>query len=168
MQNAKDTFYVMLRDRLAALNPGRTGLLRGLTRPGVFVEENELTTAYEPADVFCLRWTGLTVNTEGALPLATMQCEVRYRTDGNAGNGGMDRGRLLAGMDAELAAAAGETPHHTVKMNYAGVSAGAPAVAMGTSVFWGDVTFAPVVVNAERLERVATIPVYAYQEAGEL
>jgi hypothetical protein len=39
---------------------------------------------------------------------------------------------------------------------------------MGTSVFWGDVTFAPVVVNAERLERVATIPVYAYQEAGEL
>ena len=58
MQNAKDTFYVTLRDRLAALNPARTMVVRGVTRPGVLVEENELVSAYEPVDVFCLRWTG--------------------------------------------------------------------------------------------------------------
>ncbi len=52
MQNAKDTFYVTLQARLAALNPARTMVLRGVTRPGVQVEENELTTAYDPTDVF--------------------------------------------------------------------------------------------------------------------
>ena len=34
MQNAKDTFYVTLRDRLAAVNPARTMVVRGVTRPG--------------------------------------------------------------------------------------------------------------------------------------
>ena len=34
MQNAKDTFYMTLRDRLAAVNPARTMVLRGVTRPG--------------------------------------------------------------------------------------------------------------------------------------
>ena len=42
MQSAKDTFYVTLRDRLAALNPARTVVVRGMVRPGVLVEENEL------------------------------------------------------------------------------------------------------------------------------
>ena len=59
MQNAKDTFYVMLQGRLAALNPAGTIVLRGLIRPGWFVEENELTTAGGPADVFCLRVDGV-------------------------------------------------------------------------------------------------------------
>jgi hypothetical protein len=45
MQNARDTFYVRLRDRLAAVNPARTMVLRGVTRPGVLVEENELASA---------------------------------------------------------------------------------------------------------------------------
>ena len=30
MQNARDTFYVTLRDRLAAVNPARTMVLRGV------------------------------------------------------------------------------------------------------------------------------------------
>ena len=46
MQNAKDTFYVTLRDRLAAVNPARTMLVRGVIRPGLLVEENELASAY--------------------------------------------------------------------------------------------------------------------------
>jgi hypothetical protein len=170
MQNARDTFYVTLRDRLAAVNPGRTMVLRGVTRPGVLVEENELASADQPADVFCLRWTGLSVDAQAGLPLATMTCEIRYATDGDAGNGGMDRGRLLAGMDAELVAAVSAAPQHTVKMNYvaaAGGSGVAP-VAMGTNVFWGDAAFEDVVVTDERLQRVATVKVFGYQEAGEL
>ena len=164
MQNAKDTFYVTLRDRLAAVNPARTMVLRGVTRPGVLVEENELASAYQPVDAFCLRWTGSRVDTRGALPLIAMHCEIRYGSDGNAGNGGMDRGRLLAAMDAELVAAVGAAPQSAAKMNYTG----AAPVALGTRVFWGDVAFGAAMVNGERLERVAVVEVFCYQEAGEL
>ncbi len=69
MENARDTFYVTLRNRLAALNPGRTVVVRGVVRPGVLVEENELATAFQPVDTFCLHWTGMRVDTVGALPL---------------------------------------------------------------------------------------------------
>jgi hypothetical protein len=170
MQNAKDTFYVTLRDRLAELNPARTMVVRGVTRPGVLVGENELVSADVPVNVFCLSWAGLSVDAQGALPLVTMVCEIRYATDGDAGNGGMDRGRLLAGMDAELAAAVSAAPQHVGKMNYsasAGMSGAAP-VAMATNVFWSDVSFGAAVVSGERLERIASVSVFSYQEAGEL
>ncbi len=39
MQNAKDSFYMALRTRLAAINPERTILLRGAVRPGILAEE---------------------------------------------------------------------------------------------------------------------------------
>ena len=164
MQNARDTFYVTLRDRLAAVNPARTMLVRSVMRPGLLVEENELASANPPADVFRLRWTGLRLDSKGALPLAAMSCEIRYATDGSAGNGGMDRGRLLAGMDAELAAAINASPQNVGKMNYLA----SPVVGMVTNVFWGDVAFAAATVNGERLERMATVEVFCYQEAGEL
>jgi hypothetical protein len=169
MQNARDTFYVMLRDRLAALNPARTMVLRGVTRPGVLVEENELASAAVPVNAFCLQWTGLSVDAKAALPLVTMVCEIRYATDGSSGNGGMDRGRLLAAMDGELVAAVSGDPQNTPKMNYSvAAGAGSSALAMATNVFWGDAVFAATVMNGERLERVATVEVFSYQEAGEL
>jgi hypothetical protein len=170
MQNARDTFYVTLRDRLAAVNPARTMVLRGVTRPGVLVEENELASAAMPANAFCLKWTGLTVDAQGALPLVTMVCEIRYATDGDSGNGGMDRGRLLSGMDAELVAAVSVSSQKTTKMNFVGAAGGSglPPVAMATNVFWSDIVFGAAVANGERLERVATVEVFSYQEAGEL
>jgi hypothetical protein len=169
MQNARDTFYVTLRDRLAALNPARTMVLRGVTRPGVLVEENELASAAVPVNAFCLRWTGLSVDAQAALPLVTMVCEIQYATDGSSGNGGMDRGRLLSAMDGELVGAVSGAPQNTAKMNYsAAAGAGAAPVAMGTNVFWGDAAFGATVVNGERLERLATVEVFSYQEAGEL
>ncbi|HEY6413611.1 MAG TPA: hypothetical protein VIX42_07985 [Edaphobacter sp.] len=164
MQNAKDTFYVTLRDRLAAVNPARIMLVRGVSRPGLLVEENELASAMEPVDVFRLRWTGLNVDSKGALPMVTMSCEIRYATDGSAGNGGMDRGRLLSAMDSELATVVNAEPQNVGKMNYSA----SPAVGMGTNMFWGDVAFSATTVNGERLERVATVEVFCYQEAGEL
>jgi hypothetical protein len=164
MQNAKDTFYITLRDRLAVVNPARTMVLRGVTRPGSLVEENELASAVQPVDSFCLRWTGLRVDSRAGLALVSMQCEIRYCTDGSAGNGGMDRGRLLTGMDAELVAAVNAAPQSVVKSAF--VAGG--STSMGTKVFWGDVVFGAAVVENERLERVATVDVFAYQEAGEL
>ena len=54
MQNAQNTFYITLRNRLVALNPNRTIYLRGVTRPGILVESNEFVVAQPPSDVFVL------------------------------------------------------------------------------------------------------------------
>jgi hypothetical protein len=164
MQHAKDTFYITLRDRIAALNPARTMVVRGISRPAVLAEENELPSANEQLDTFRVRWTDLEVDSRGGQPLATMRCEIHYTTAGNSGNGGMDRGRLLATMDAELSAAVSQTPQRATKTNY--TAAGASA--MQTKVFWGDVAFSAAQTKDERLERVATVKVFSYQEAGEL
>jgi hypothetical protein len=168
MQNAKDTFYTMLQGRLAALNPLRTLVLRGVVRPATLVDENELPTAWIPMDAFRLQWTKLQVTSASPLPLVEMECSIQYATDGSSGNGGMDRGRLLAAMDAELASALAADPHTTTKMNYAAAGAGVSPAAMGTSVFWADPVFGTASAVGERLERTATVQVFANQEAGEL
>ncbi|HEY0264187.1 MAG TPA: hypothetical protein VGC07_06670 [Granulicella sp.] len=165
MISAKDTFYLVLRNRIAALNPARTMGLRGVTRPGVLVEENELATAEALPDVFRLRWTAVKLDTQGSMPLATMTCEIRYATAGNAGNGGMDRGRVLAQMDAELRAALSTTPQHAPKQRYTANST--QPTAMATNIFWSDAVFGATATDAERLERTATVQVYSYEEAGE-
>jgi hypothetical protein len=168
MQNAKDTFYLMLQSRLAVLNPARTIVVRGVLRPGILVDENELPTAWIPVDVFRLEWTELQVDSEGPLAMMTLECSIRYATDGDSGNGGMDRGRLLAAMDAELTTVLRATPHTAVKVNYSAASAGVAPTAMGTNVFWADPVFGAITVVGERLERTAAVRVLAYQEAGEL
>jgi hypothetical protein len=164
MQHTKDTFYITLRDRIAALNPARTVLVRGVSRPAVLVEENELPSVYEQPGTFRLRWTDLNVDPRGDQPLAAMHCEIRYATAGNSANGGMDRGRLLAAMDAELSAAINTAPQRAAKINY--IASG--ATAMQTNVFWNNVVFNTAETKDERLERVATVEVFCYQEAGEL
>lgn len=168
VQNAKDTFYVMLQGRLAALNPSRTIVVRGLVRPGTLVEENELPIASVQMDAFRMEWTGLQVNGAGPLPLVAMECLIAYCTDGTAGDGGMDRGRLLAQMDAELASALGGEPHTVGKMNYATAGVGVVPYSMGTNVFWADPVFGTAAAMDKRLERTSTVQVFAYQEEGEL
>ena len=167
MTNAKDTFYIMLRDRLATLNPARTVVVRGVTRPGVLVEENELAASTPSADVFRLRWTKVALDTLASLPLLTMTCEVHYATAGTAVHGGMDRGRALAQMDDELSSALRTVPHNIVKRNYAATSVTQAPVAMATNVFWSDAAFGPAKLTAETAERVATVEVFSYQEVGE-
>jgi hypothetical protein len=168
MQNAKDTFYTTLQSRLAALNPARTIVVRGVLRPATLVEENELPSAAVPLNAFHLQWTGLQLDHEGPLPMATMECSIHYATDGSAGNGGMDRGRMLAAMDAELAAALATEPQMIAKMNYSATNAVVAATAMGTNIFWADPVFSAVTTVGERLQRTTTVQVFAYQEAGEL
>lgn len=168
MQNAKDTFYTMLQGRLAALNPARTIVMRGALRPGVLVEENELPSAAAPADAFRLRWAALSVDSSGPLPLVVMECTIEYATEGSAGNGGMDRGRALAAMDAELVAALAAEPRTVPKQSYAPPVGGSPVTTMGTYIFWADPVFGAASSVGERMERAATVQVFAYQEAGEL
>jgi hypothetical protein len=164
MQNAKDTFYTMLQGRLAALNRSRQIVVRGVLRSGTLVEENELPSAWVAPDAFRLQWTKLQVISASPLPQVAMECVIHYVTDGRSGNGGMDRGRLLAAMDAELASALSAAPNAVPKINYSGAT---PTV-MSTNVFWSDPAFGAASVTDERLARMATVQVYAYQEAGEL
>ena len=168
MQYAKDTFFEVLRSRLVALNPERTIVLRGVVRPGLLVEENELLSAVALPDCFRLRWSVSQVDANGVMPMATLQCAIDYETAGTASNGGMDRGRALAGMDAELQGAVNALPRTSPKMNYAGLANGNAAIAMSTSVWWGEVAFGETVVKDDRLARTATVNVMSYQEAGEL
>ncbi len=163
MQRAKDTFYVTLRDGVAAVNPQRTTAVRGVLRPGVLVEENELPAAVPVADVFRLRWTELTVDAAATVPMARIRCEIAYETAGTAAIGGMDRGRLLAAMDAELMTVlAGET-QSAAKMDF---SAGTP-VPDGTRIFWSDPAFGGAVVTGERISRVTAVDVWSLEGAGE-
>ncbi len=168
MQNAKDTFYTTLQSRLAALNPARTMALRGVVRPATLVDENELPTGTAPLNAFRLQWTKLQVNSASPLPWISLECAIHYATDGSTGNGGMDRGRLLAAMDAELASALASEPHSVPKLNYAAAGGGVAPLTMGTNVFWADPVFGPATEVGERLERTTTVQVFACQEAGEL
>jgi hypothetical protein len=161
MQNAKDSFYVALRTRLAAINPQRTILLRGATRPGIVVEEAEAPFSQIPSDVFVLRWPGLGVDIDLDSTMYAEECEIQYQTSGTHAFGGLDRGRAISTMDGELVAML--QPFHVAKTNYAVQ----PLVTMLTQVFWDEAVFTPLTTQRDRLSRSARVMVYSYQEQGE-
>jgi hypothetical protein len=162
MQNAKDSFYVALRTRLAAINPERTILLRGAVRPGILVEEAEAPFGQLPTDVFVLRWLGLGMDQDLPSMMVAEECEVLYSTLGTQSFGGLDRGRALSAMDEELVGML--TPFWTPKLNYTAQPA---AAAMLTNIFWDEPVMGPVTVVRDRLSRTARVVLYSYQEAGE-
>jgi hypothetical protein len=161
MQNAKDSFYLNLRSRLAALNPERTVLIRGVVRPGVILEDAEGAMAQPPGEVFVLRWLGFGADTDLSTTMVAMECEISYSTLGTQAFGGLDRGRLLTAMDQELLAIL--QPYSTPKFNYSVQ----PSLAMQSQVFWEEPAFAAVSVQRDRLSRAARVTVYSYQEQGE-
>jgi len=161
MQNAKDSFYMALRTRLAAINPERTILLRGTVRPGILVEEAEAPFNQLPSDVFVLRWLGLGTDLDLSSAMAAAECEILYQTCGTQSFGGLDRGRSLGQMDEELVAML--QPFHTSKLSYLAT----PPAAMLTQVFWDEPAFTPAVTQRDLLSRSAKLMVYSYQEQGE-
>ncbi|HTW46435.1 MAG TPA: hypothetical protein VMD92_00730 [Acidobacteriaceae bacterium] len=161
MQNAKDTFYLTLRNRLAIVNPARTMILRSVTRPGILVEDAEAFTAQPQLDAFTLRWTGLSADLHLPSILAQMTCEIRYTTAGTQANAGLDRGRALEKMDYELLRLL--YPYSAQKMN----CTQNPAVSMSTLVFWSEPDFSPAVTDHDRLSRIAKVTVFAFQEPSE-
>ena len=161
MQNAKDSFYMALRSRLAALNPERTILLRGTVRPGILVEEAEAPFGQVPADVFILRWLGLGVDLNLDTPMVAVECEIAYQTCGCESFGGLDRGRALTAMDLELLSIL--QPFSTPKYCYTAT----PPAPLLTKVFWDEPGLGPVVTQRDRLSRSAKVMVFSYQEQGE-
>ncbi len=161
MQNAKDSFYMALRARLASINPERTVLIRGALRPGILVEEAEAPFNQLPPDVFVLRWLGLGTDPDLASTLVAQECEILYQTCGTQNFGGLDRGRTLSTMDAELVAML--EPCNAPKLNYAVQ----PPVTLLTQIFWSEPGFAPMLTQRDRVSRSAKVTVYSYQEQGE-
>jgi len=161
MQNAKDSFYIALRNRLAALNPERTIMLRGAVRPGILVEEAEAPFNQLPNDVFILRWLGHGADLDLASTLVAEECEILYNTCGCQTFGGLDRGRLLSEMDSELLTIL--QPFSTPKLSYSTQ----PPVALLTQVFWDEPVFSPAVTQRDRLSRSAKIMVYGYREPSQ-
>lgn len=161
MQNAKDTFYISLRSRLAAVNPARIMTLRSVVRPGILVAEAESPTPQPPLDAFSLSWTTLSRDMEFPVPLARMICEIQYATAGTQNNAGLDRGRALAAMDAEVLKIL--YPYSAQKVDYTQN----PPVALNTLVFWSNPEFGPAATVRDRLSRTAKVTVFAFQEGGE-
>lgn len=161
MQNAKDSFYMALRNRLTALNPERTVMARGAVRPGILVEDAEAPFNQLPNDVFILRWLGHGADIDLASTLVGEECEIVYNTCGCQSFGGLDRGRALSQMDEELLAIL--QPFSTPKLSYTEQ----PPAAFQTQVFWEEPVFSPAVTQRDRLSRSAKVMVYSYQEAGE-
>ena len=162
MQNAKDSFYITLRDRLAAFNPYRTLVVRGATRPAIVVPENELDCeAADPLEAFLMTWGEVSIDLSEALPLHTMPCQIRYTTQGTRELSGMDRGRVLAAMDRELLNIL--APSAAVKQNYTT----SPATQMQTAIFWSAANFSAATVKEGKISRSVALSVFAHQEAGE-
>jgi hypothetical protein len=161
MQNAKDSFYISLRNRLATLNPERTILLRGAVRPGILVEDAEAPFPQLPSDIYIVRWLGHGADIDLASTLLAEECEIIYGTCGCQTYGGLDRGRALTQMDAELLAIL--QPFSAPKWDYCTQ----PPTALLTQVFWDEPVFSPAVTQRDRLTRCAKIMVYSYQEEGE-
>ena len=161
MQNAKDSFYVALRNRLAGINPARVVTIRAVERPGILVEEAEAPQAQLPNDIFVLRWTAETTDTQLPTIMKQITCEIRYASSGSQQNGGLDRGRALNAMDEEVLAML--TPLQTPKFNYTQT----PAVSMQTFVFWSEPQFSKIETLRDQLTRTAVVNVFAFEEQGE-
>lgn len=159
-QDAKDSFYLQLRNGLAAVSPDRTTTIRGAVRPAVVVAENEMEPGDGnlPRDTFVLHWFPAVVDNTEALPLEHARCVVRVITAGSPELAGMDRGRVLAAMRAELDAML--APGQAVKTSYAA----AAAVAAATPVFWSTVTDEQVSETAGVLTLQCAVEVFAWRE----
>jgi hypothetical protein len=161
MQNAKDSFYMALRARLAAINPERTIVLRGALRPGILVEEAEAPFGQLPTDVFVLRWLGMGADLDLDAAMIAAECEITYQTCGSQSYGGLDRGRALTAMDRELVFML--EPLSAPKLSFIAT----PPAPMLTQVFWDEPLFGPVVTQKDALGRAVKLMVYSYQEQGE-
>ena len=104
MQAAKDSFYIALRMRLAALNPARTMVIDGITVPAIVVRENlEPGFAEAQTGIFYLDFGDILI-AESSRPMLGVDCHIWYASEGSGGTG-VDRGRVLAEMDVELVSA---------------------------------------------------------------
>ena len=164
MQYAKDSLYIALRDRLAALNPARTVVVDGQVRPAVLVDENQPANSAPPLpSAFHLVW-GAPEFAQGAesarRPLMKMDCSILYRTGGSQ-PGAVDRGRALFALDTELLRLL--VPARTPKRDHAHT----PPVELGSMVFWGLPELGDTQGAPGELARKARLSVFFFPEVDQ-
>jgi hypothetical protein len=129
MQAAKDSFFMALRARLAALNPARTSTVDGVAVPGILVRENMEPRFNEiTPGVFYLDFGDVGI-AESTRPMLELSCKVWYASEGCGGTG-VDRGRTLGEMDRELLMIC--DPPYAEILDYTQT----PAGDLGAGVFW--------------------------------
>jgi len=165
MQNLKDSFYIALRDRLAALNPTRVVTIQNLARPAVVVTENEVADAQaQQPDTFYVSFGA--AETVGAAelpgaPLLRLACEINYWIEGTDSLSYQDRGRALGASDEELLAIC--SPRNAPLNDYS-----QSAVAdLGQKLFWSRPRLGTVKVDGRKLMRSAALEIYCFQEGAE-
>jgi hypothetical protein len=162
MQATKDSFYIALRDRLVAVDPQRTIMIDGATRPAIVVVENEPPSAGPPlSDAFYLHWGGARWAQPSAGTLLEMECILSYRTKGTDQNGNLDRGRDLASLDNDILAIC--APPFTEKYDY---STGTPAD-LGSTIFWTQPVFSALVNAPPYVGREVSVSVFFYPEVNQ-
>ena len=162
MQATKDTFYLTLRDRLAQADPGRTITVDGITRPAIVVVENDKpTVTARQQNAYYLEWGTAHAVRPAISTLMAMTCTVWYSSAGTEQNGGLDRGRMLGGLEAELLGLC--SPAIAQKNDY---TSGIP-VWVGSNIFWSQPTFAPTKAEPGCVAREASITVYFYPEVNQ-
>lgn len=169
MQFAKDSFFLALQERLAALNPARTVTVNGTTIPAIVVVENLPPSAAEPqANAFYIEWGAANVmdGHAGNAALMSLECAISYYTLGTVASM-VDRGRVLGQLDDELLGIC--QPPNTEKMDYTQ----SPSADSGTKVFWNQPAFDEAVTSGVEDDtlnyqtgRTARKPLYtqAYQD----
>jgi hypothetical protein len=157
MQSAKDSFYMALRQRLAAVSPARTTTLDGRQQPAILVSENESRPgAALPTDCFCLSFGEVRVAPgfeRAPDPLMACECTIEYSTHGAAANRS-DRGRALGALDADLLRIC--TPPSTQKIDYTQQ----PPCALAGNIFWLRPQYQAVEEDGVSLRRAATLMLY--------
>jgi hypothetical protein len=166
MQAAKDSFYMALRTRLAALNPARTVVVDGVTIPAILVRENmEPRFCEAQPGVFYLDFGDILI-AESTRPMLGVDCHIWYASIGGGGTG-VDRGRVLAEMDDELLSIC--DPPHTEMLDYSQ----SPSADLGSGIFWtipvlgnapGDLPFQKLQWSAglARVDRYAQTRIYFF------
>jgi len=166
MQAAKDSFYIALRMRLAALNPGRTMVIDGVTVPAIVVRENmEPRFGEAQTGTFYLDFGDILI-AESSRPMLGVDCHIWYASEGSGGTG-VDRGRMLAEMDVELVRIC--DPPHTEMLDYSET----PTADLGSGIFWtapemgnapGDVSIQKQQWSADRgrIDHYAQLRIYFF------
>lgn len=163
MQATKDTFYVTLRDRLVQVGPNLTMVIDGATRPAIVVIENEPPISLPRQDeAFYLDWGSARPVQPATSTLTAMDCTITYTSVGQSDIGGVDRGRGLAALDADLLAICAPAQAH--KYDY---SSGSP-IDLGSYIFWSIPKLERwKVEEAKQVGRQAQVTVFFYPEVNQ-
>ena len=163
MQATKDSFYVALRDRLAQAYPTRTMTAGGVTRTALLAAENDQpSVTTRQRDAFYLTWGEARAVRPAISRLMALTCTLAYTSAGTDANGGLDRGRAIGEMDAEVLGIC--TPAMAEKYDYTGAN---PAD-LGSSIFWSAPVFRTVAAPPNCVAHEASLTVYFYPEVTQV